>query len=116
MIVFDLSSACTISHLFKDSAVQATTDFFLEDGNKRYRLVDVKNLLEEFEGNGMFQSVFIGYRLTFDDGRAVKIDTIKSTATLISSQNESTGVPDRESFDPNSIQDWTKAGINKYMF
>ncbi|WP_145975689.1 hypothetical protein [Vibrio nigripulchritudo] len=103
-----MTSACAISHLFKEGVVQAPTDFFLEDGGKRYRLTDVKELREEFEGYGMFQSVFIGYRLTFDDGRAIKIDTIQSRATMT--------LPQREESDPNSIQAWTKAGINKFLF
>lgn len=116
MIVFDISSACAISHLFKEGDVQAPSDFFLEDGGKRYRLTDVKELREEFEGNGMFQSVFVGYRLTFNDGRTIKIDAIKSIATLTLPDNTAVTPPDSESFDPNAAKDWAKAGINKFLF
>ncbi|BDU41164.1 hypothetical protein MADA3029_p0121 [Vibrio nigripulchritudo MADA3029] len=116
MIVFDISSACAISQLFKKGAVQAPMDFFLEDGGKRYRLTDVKELREEFEGDGMFQSVFLGYRLTFNGGCTVKIDAIKSIATLTLPDNNPVNTLDRESFDPNNVKDWTKAGINKFLF
>ncbi|MCG9728239.1 hypothetical protein [Vibrio brasiliensis] len=116
MIVFDISSAYAISHLFKKGTVQEPMDFFLEEGGKRYRLTDVKELREEFEENGVFQSVFLGYRLTFNGGCTVKIDAIKSIVTLTLPDNNPENTLDRESFAPNNVKDWARAGINKFLF
>ncbi len=116
MIVFNAKSACYISQIFESENITLQNEIFFNDGIKNRQITEVKRLNQDFEANGMFQSIFTGYRLLLEDGCEFEIDILKSITKFIQRDSETKPNKLNYSTEPNDLNDWIDASINKYMF
>ncbi|KKD60550.1 hypothetical protein RN22_10210 [Grimontia sp. AD028] len=84
MIIFNIDSAGHIHPLLKNNAFDQGIALYFNDGKTNRRVKSCREIHEDFEGNGMFTSVFMGFRLSFTDGQELHIeaDTNKPSRLL----------------------------------
>ncbi|CZF83241.1 hypothetical protein GCE9029_03716 [Grimontia celer] len=86
MIIFNIDSAALIGPLLKNNAFEQGIALYFNDGKSNRRVKSCREIHEEFEGNGMFTSVFMGFRLTFTDGQELHIHADSNQAAKLLGQ------------------------------
>lgn len=111
MIIFDSASVIYIAQLLDSQKVHLNGNVYYDDNKTKRLVIDVEKIYEDFDVNGMFTSVLLGYRLIFSDAE-LKLFIHDSTIEFY----EKKTAPFTEQELEDDLAAWIQAGVNDYMF